>query len=383
VKQGVGVIHVTHRLREVFAYCNTVTVFRDGQNVGTVATADTDMPNLVSMIVGPKASIADELMAMEADASAAATEEVHLEDQHSELPADLVPVLELRDVHNEALNGVSLVVEPGEIVRPGGVVGAAGPPRSWRPSSGLRRVDSGEMLLNGTPQRLRSPGEAIAHGIGLVPEDRHEQGLVLDHSIDSNLSLPILKSLTQLGTFKRRISWRRSGEIMKTLSVKATTAATPLTALSGGNQQKVVSDAGSSRVLAAPARRTHCRGGRRRPRGDLPGRPRRRRPGHRGPGRLVGPRRAAAALRAGLRRQLRHHRRVDRPIVHPQRRGHPPPRRAALTAGRPRAPPGPRSRTLPTSAQHGLEHHDDHVDPHSRRAVDTPDESGRVIPPAD
>ena len=239
VKQGVGVIHVTHRLREVFAYCNTVTVFRDGQNVGTVETADIDMPRLVAMIVGPKASIADELIAMEADAAATATEEVHLEDQHSELPADLVPVLELRDVHNEELNGVSLVVEPGEIVGLAGVVGA-GRTEIMETIFGIRRVHSGEMLLNGTPQRLRSPGEAIAHGIGLVPEDRHEQGLVLDHSIDSNLSLPILKSLTQLGTFKRRISWRRSGEIMKTLSVKATTAATPLTALSGGNQQKVV-----------------------------------------------------------------------------------------------------------------------------------------------
>jgi ribose transport system ATP-binding protein len=239
VKQGVGVIHVTHRLREVFAYCNTVTVFRDGANVGTVNTAETDMPSLVSMIVGPQTHMADELMAMEADVEATATEEVHLEDQHSELPADLVPVLELRDVHNEALNGVSLVVEPGEIVGLAGVVGA-GRTEIMETIFGLRRVASGEMLLNGTAQLLRSPADAIAQGIGLVPEDRHEQGLVLDQSIDSNLAMPILKSLTQLGTFRRRNSWRRSSEIMKSLSVKATNAATPLTALSGGNQQKVV-----------------------------------------------------------------------------------------------------------------------------------------------
>jgi ribose transport system ATP-binding protein len=239
VKQGVGVIHVTHRLREVFAYCNKVTVFRDGANVGSVDVTDTDMPHLVSMIVGPQAHMADELMALEADVEAEATEEVHLEDQHSELPADLVPVLELRDVHNEALNGVSLVVEPGEIVGLAGVVGA-GRTEIMETIFGLRRVASGEMLLNGTAQQLRSPGDAIAQGIGLVPEDRHEQGLVLDQSIDSNLAMPILKSLTQLGNFKRRISWRRSGEIMKSLSVKATSAATPLTALSGGNQQKVV-----------------------------------------------------------------------------------------------------------------------------------------------
>ncbi|MCW2804568.1 MAG: ABC-type sugar transport system, ATPase component [Propionibacteriaceae bacterium] len=240
VKQGVGVIHVTHRLREVFAFCNRVTVFRDGLNVGAFDTAETDMPSLVSVIVGPKASIADELMAMEGDAEADSTAEVDVDDDHhGKVRTDQTPALELRDIHNSALHGVSLTVNPGEIVGLAGVVGA-GRTEILETIFGLRKVQTGELLINGEARRLRSSVDAIRLGIGLVPEDRHEQGLVLEHSIDKNLAMPILKQLTRLGAFRRRNSWRRSREIMKNLSVKATNAATTLASLSGGNQQKVV-----------------------------------------------------------------------------------------------------------------------------------------------
>ncbi len=238
VKQGVGVIHVTHRLREVFAFCDRVTVFRDGQNVGTVETATTDMPQLVSMIVGPKAAIADELIAMEADAEASTTEQVDLTESTA-TESDVQPVLELRDVRNDALKGVSLTIRPGEIVGLAGVVGA-GRTEIMETIFGLRKVESGQLLMNGRPQRLRSSVDAIRMGIGLVPEDRHEQGLVLQHSIDNNLAMPMLRQLTRLGSFKRRSSWRRSKGIMQSLSVKAPNASTTLASLSGGNQQKVV-----------------------------------------------------------------------------------------------------------------------------------------------
>jgi ribose transport system ATP-binding protein len=239
VKQGVGVIHVTHRLREVFAFCNRVTVFRDGLNVGAFDTAETDMPSLVSVIVGPKASIADELMAVEGDAEADSTAEVHVDDHQVKARTDQTPALELRDIHNSALHGVSLTVNPGEIVGLAGVVGA-GRTEILETIFGLRKVQTGELLINGDARRLRSSVDAIRLGIGLVPEDRHEQGLVLEHSIDKNLAMPILKQLTRFGAFRRRNSWRRSREIMKNLSVKATNAATTLASLSGGNQQKVV-----------------------------------------------------------------------------------------------------------------------------------------------
>ena len=239
VKQGVGVIHVTHRLREVFSFCNRVTVFRDGLNVGSFDTVDTDMRGLVSVIVGPKTSMADDLMAVEGDAETANTEEVHLDDLPVLDPTSKPPVLELRNVHNSALRGASLVVRPGEIVGLAGVVGA-GRTEIMETIFGLRKVDSGELLIDGEPRRLRSAVDAIRLGIGLVPEDRHEQGLVLDHSIDKNLALPILKQLTRLGTFRRRNSWARSREIMTSLSVKAPHPGATLHSLSGGNQQKVV-----------------------------------------------------------------------------------------------------------------------------------------------
>lgn len=237
VQRGVGVIHVTHRLSEVFTICDRVTVFRDGGNVGTFVTDQIDMPGLVKAIVGEGEPLVEELLAVETVDS---SQQDHPQTaRRRSSAAQDTPVLELVNVRNEGLQDVSLVVRPGEIVGLAGMIGS-GRTEILETVFGLRSVSAGELRIAGRPRKLKSPVDAIRLGIGLVPEDRHEQGLVLDHAIDRNLSLPILKRLTRLGRFRRRASLKRSQSVMGSLSVKAPNPSTTLKALSGGNQQKVV-----------------------------------------------------------------------------------------------------------------------------------------------
>jgi ribose transport system ATP-binding protein len=227
VDRGVGVIYVTHRLSEVFTMCDRVTVLRDGANAGSFSTAEIDMPGLVSAIVGPGELSADELASTKIFA------------RRSRIKSTEPPFLQMTNIKNDVLNGVSITVQPGEIVGLAGVIGS-GRTEILETVFGLRGISEGALMIGGQSRKLKSPTDAIRLGIGLVPEDRHEQGLVMDHSIDRNLSLPLLKQLTRFGRFRKGTSSRRSQLVMSALSVKAPNQMATLLTLSGGNQQKVV-----------------------------------------------------------------------------------------------------------------------------------------------
>ena len=224
-KKGVGVIYVTHRLGEVFRLAQRVTVLRDGRNVETFNAKDSDIPSLVSAIVGPKAAT---------DNTAKAVAE-----ERTRKPMTGAPVVRLRGVSNERLGAVDLEVKAGEIMGLAGMIGS-GRTEILETIFGLRKVKSGEYWLKGKPVTIASPIDAIRHGIALVPEDRHVQGLVLDHSIERNLAMPRLPGLTKLGMFARSLSKSRALETMRDLSIKAPDPSTPARSMSGGNQQKVV-----------------------------------------------------------------------------------------------------------------------------------------------
>lgn len=238
VQRGVGVIYVTHRLSEVFTVCDRVTVFRDGTNVQSIATDQIDMPTLVSAIVGPGEPLVGQLLAVEPAGMSPLEHKSQPLPMRSREPKE-APFLELIDVRNDALRGVSLSVRPGEIVGLAGMIGS-GRTEILETVFGLRNVSDGELLIAGRPRRIKSPVDAIRLGIGFVPEDRHEQGLVLDQSIDRNLSLPFLRRFTHYGLFRGRASMKRSQSVMESLSVKAPNPSATLQTLSGGNQQKVV-----------------------------------------------------------------------------------------------------------------------------------------------
>ncbi len=223
--RGVGVIYVTHRLNEVFRISNRVTVFRDGQNAGTFVTAQTNMRQLVGAIVGPDHAVLKADGAVSSAPSSAGSSEK--------------PVLELKGVSNDRLDGASLELRGGEIHGLAGLIGS-GRTEILQTIFGLRPVQSGEARLDGVSLKGTDPAAAIRQGIALVPEDRHVQGLVLEHSIERNLTLPRLPYFSRLGWLQRRPASEHADAAMRRLAVKAPNASTLVKNLSGGNQQKVV-----------------------------------------------------------------------------------------------------------------------------------------------
>lgn len=223
-QRGVGVIYVTHRLNEVFRISNSVTVFRDGANAGNFVTAQTDMKQLVAAIVGPGHA------ALGTDAPI---------DARTPVPAAPVPTLRLTRVVNDCLNGVDLTVHAGEIHGLAGLIGS-GRTEVLETIFGLRRVEQGEVSIGGVVLKNSRPRAAIDAGVALVPEDRQVQGLVLDHAIARNLTLPRLPHFSRWGWLDQRGSMAQARAVMARLRVKAPDEATPVKNLSGGNQQKVV-----------------------------------------------------------------------------------------------------------------------------------------------
>lgn len=219
--QGVGIIFVSHKLEEVFELCDTIMVLRDGRNVGEKTPVnEIDREALITRMVG-RAQVAHELPPREQPPGA--------------------PALELRAVTTSSgASNVALTVHRGEILGLYGLVGA-GRSELARSIIGVDRVVSGEILVDGKAARIRSAGEALdRYGIGYVSENRKEEGLILLHSVMSNVSITIWKRLQNL------LGWVGSGveraavqPYVEKLDVKTPSLATVVGSLSGGNQQKV------------------------------------------------------------------------------------------------------------------------------------------------
>jgi ribose transport system ATP-binding protein len=230
VRQNVGVIYVTHRLNEVFRISNRVTVLRDGANVGTFNTSETDMRTLVAAIVGPKQAKAepkpppqDERQRPDGGATSSSKREL----------------LALSGIVNDRLRGVDLSLMDGEIHGLAGLIGS-GRTEILETIFALRPIEEGELRLDGAAQHMRGPAEAIEKGVALVPEDRQAQGLVLDHSIERNFSLPRLPHFSWASWVRRGAETVETEAAINRLSIKAPGPSTSVRNLSGGNQQKVV-----------------------------------------------------------------------------------------------------------------------------------------------
>jgi ribose transport system ATP-binding protein len=235
--RGVGVIYVTHRLNEVFRISQRVTVFRDGANAGHFATAETDMKQLVAAIVGPRHAA---MQARQETATGTAAQTALSADEKTGAPvAHNAPVLKLSNVSNARLSGVSFSLRHGEVHGLAGLIGS-GRTEILLTIFGLLPSHEGTIDLEGQPLAARRPADAIQRGVALVPEDRHLQGLVLDHSIERNLTLPRLPQFSRGGWLRAQAAAQQARIAMKQLSVKAPDASTHVKFLSGGNQQKVV-----------------------------------------------------------------------------------------------------------------------------------------------
>lgn len=216
--QGVSVIAVSHRMREIFAIADRITVLRAGETVMEADTRDCNADSLVEAMTG---------RAVAASAAGAAA------GSHR-------PLLSVRGVSvPRALQDVSLEVGEREIV---GLAGLVGSGRSELLSVlfGLRRAAEGEVMLDGRPLAPRSPREAIAAGLGLVGADRRESGLVMSMSLEENISMVSTRALARWRRAGRRGERRAAAELTEAMGVVAPSLSTPAASLSGGNQQKVV-----------------------------------------------------------------------------------------------------------------------------------------------
>lgn len=214
----VTVIYISHRMEEIFALCDHVTVLRDGQVVGTRRVDEVNTAMLVQMMVGREM----------------AATQVPLAQAIGEV------VLEVKDVHRgKQLRGVNLTVRQGEIVGFAGLVGA-GRTELARVIFGADQPERGEVRLQGKVVRLRSPRQAIVQGLGLVPEDRKAMGLFLGMSVRRNLVIADLARLSRFGFINQGETRRVTGKYITSLGIKTPNQEKPIRNLSGGNQQKVI-----------------------------------------------------------------------------------------------------------------------------------------------
>jgi ABC-type sugar transport system ATPase subunit len=216
---GVTIIYVSHRMPEVFELCDRISVLRDGQYVGTLDRASATHDGVVQMMIGR---------------SVATYFPQHLSDTRGPV------LLSVSDLTSPGkFRGVSFEVRQGEIVGFAGLVGA-GRSEVAKAIFGLDPAARGSVEFDGKPLPLGSIKQAIRRGIGLVPEDRKRQGLVLMMSGRSNLSLAILDRLRRLaGVLSRRQERADTTRLFAQLRVKTASQETPVASLSGGNQQKV------------------------------------------------------------------------------------------------------------------------------------------------
>ena len=217
--QGVTAIYVSHRMEEIFRLCDTVTVLRDGRHVATQPTASLDERALVQLMIGR------------------ALEEYF--PKHVEAP----PGAELLRVDGLSSPGkftdVSFAVKAGEVLGFAGLVGA-GRSEVAQAVFGLDPRASGRISVRGRPVTIAGIGSAMRHGIGLVPEDRKRQGLVLPMSAGGNTSLVILRELSRLSFIRRQAERSLVQTYFQRLRVRAPGPETITAGLSGGNQQKIV-----------------------------------------------------------------------------------------------------------------------------------------------
>ncbi|WP_345537660.1 sugar ABC transporter ATP-binding protein [Phytohabitans rumicis] len=217
-EHGAAVLFISHRFDEVFALCQRITVMRDGRWVSSDRAEDLDVSTLVRRMVGREVS---QLFPKEETRAG----EVLLDVRH--LTRDGV------------FEDVSFAVRGGEIVALAGLVGA-GRSEVVRAVFGVDRYDSGEIRVGGTRLPRGRPAAAMAAGVALVPEDRRQQGLVMELSIERNATLTRRWSLSRLGLLGRGAERRAAQTWTRRLQVKAGRLADPVSTLSGGNQQKVV-----------------------------------------------------------------------------------------------------------------------------------------------
>ncbi|MCI9883270.1 sugar ABC transporter ATP-binding protein [Bacillus altitudinis] len=217
-KEGVSIVYISHRMEEIFAICDRITIMRDGKTVDTKAIPETNFHEVVKKMVGRE-----------------------LTDRYPERTPSLGDtILEVKQATRKGqFQDISFSVKAGEIVGVAGLMGA-GRTEMMRSLFGLDPLDQGEIWVHGKKAVIKKPSDAVKLGIGFITEDRKDEGLMLDASIRENIGLPNLDSFSPKGLIDKKNEQDFVDLLIKRLTIKTASSEISARSLSGGNQQKVV-----------------------------------------------------------------------------------------------------------------------------------------------
>lgn len=217
-EKKIGIIYISHRLEEVFQICDSITIMRDGVVVANKLLKDINTASIIKMMIGRD-----------------------LKDMYIKTKAEIgKPVLEVKNISVKGiLNNISFTLRSGEIIGVSGLVGA-GRTELARALFGDLPISAGQILIDGKRIKARSPKDFIRSGIGLIPEDRKDQGLVTELSVAKNISMTIFKFLSRFGIINQKKETNIARDYVNQLSIKTPSIDQEVKFLSGGNQQRVV-----------------------------------------------------------------------------------------------------------------------------------------------
>ncbi|HEX6705777.1 MAG TPA: sugar ABC transporter ATP-binding protein [Albitalea sp.] len=218
--RGVGIAYISHKMDELQRIADRVTVMRDGQVIATMPMAGTPVERIIGMMVGR------ELAQVDPPSAASAGNEV---------------VLEVRGLNRgAAVRDVSFQLRRGEILGFAGLMGA-GRTEVARAVFGADRIGSGEIRVRGQPVHIRSPRDAVAHGIGYLSEDRKQFGLATGLDVETNVVMPSLRRFLKARFWVDTVRSRAAAEqVVRQLAIRTPSVEQQVRLLSGGNQQKIV-----------------------------------------------------------------------------------------------------------------------------------------------
>ncbi len=216
-RRGISIIYISHKLDEIFEYCDMVTIMRDGHVIDTQPTEKLTRSDMIAMMVGRS-----------------------IESEYPERPRCVGDALmEVRHLNSHKLHDISFTLNRGEILGFVGLVGA-GRTEIVRAIYGADRVKHKEILIEGKPVQINSPMDGKANGIGFVPEDRKQQGLALPFSVERNISMANLSKIEKGLFLSGELEGEMAARQIDELSIKTPSKDTVVESLSGGNQQKCI-----------------------------------------------------------------------------------------------------------------------------------------------
>lgn len=218
-KNGVGIIYISHRMDELKRISDRIIIMRDGEFVDTLRTSETDIKQVIHLMVG---------------------REVYIESKPNIAQENQDTVLELKNVYtNSHIKNISFTLRKGEILGFAGLMGA-GRTEVANAIFGIDKIKMGDIILRGKKVKISNPAQAVQNGIGFLTEDRKQLGLLLDMDVKTNVALATMKNFHRAGFVQDDEIAKKAEHYVEKLRIKTPTIDQHIRFLSGGNQQKVV-----------------------------------------------------------------------------------------------------------------------------------------------